>query len=212
MTSDQLIAEGRRLERPSVLLRATGNGPVVAFWHEPDDDEIESTGLRRRITVEATAIPNRPSDLQGLVSILTDEKELEFGTVEILSSVPKYAVELRAYPESVLPPVDAVFARGSEVVGDWLTANRWRRDIRYNDNFPDRHVVEAYEKVWFREYPIYREDVYAALGGWHWPCADDDWHDLIDGQLLVMTVRDSEPWVEGWRFRTGKFKVIQRIT
>jgi hypothetical protein len=44
------------------------------------------------------------------------------------------------------------------------------------------------------------------------PMADDDWHDLLDEQLMVFTIRDSEPWVEAWRTRTGQFRVIQRIT
>ena len=50
------------------------------------------------------------------------------------------------------------------------------------------------------------------LGGWHFPMADDDWHELIDEQLIAFTIRDSEPWVEAWRMRAGQFRVIQRIT
>ena len=34
----------------------------------------------------------------------------------------------------------------------------------------------------------------------------------LDDQLLVFTLRDSEPWVEAWRTKTGQFRVIQRIT
>jgi len=44
MTSEQLIVEGRKLERPCNFLRAHGSGPVAAIWYERDDDEIESTG------------------------------------------------------------------------------------------------------------------------------------------------------------------------
>ncbi len=40
----------------------------------------------------------------------------------------------------------------------------------------------------------------------------DDWHDLLDEKLILLTVRDSEPWVEAWLTGTGQFKVIQRIT
>ena len=116
-------------------------------------------------------------------------------------------------PAFVLPPIDAVFARGSEIVGEWLRLHDWPRDERYNDNFKDAAIVQEYERVWMREFPLYSEsDVYAVLGGWHWPCADGDWHDLVDEQLMVLTVRDSEPWVEAWRTRMGQFRVIQRIT
>ena len=61
-------------------------------------------------------------------------------------------------------------------------------------------------------HPLYQDgDVYAVLDGWHWPGPDHDWHDLIDEHLMILTVRDSEPWVEAWRMRTGEFRVIQRI-
>jgi hypothetical protein len=73
--------------------------------------------------------------------------------------------------------------------------------------------VSEYDRIYTREFPLYFEsDIHAVLGGWHWPGQDDDWHDLIDEQLMVLTVRDSEPWVEAWRTRTSQFKVIQRIT
>ena len=121
--------------------------------------------------------------------------------------------KLYAHAASVLPPIDAVFARGSEAVGEWIHSHGWERTYRYNDNFPDRDLVWEYEKVWKREFPLYfKSDIYAVLGGWHMPFADHDWHDLIDDCLMVITVRDSEPWVEAWRNRTGQFKVIQRIT
>jgi hypothetical protein len=51
MTSDQLIAEGRKLQRPCVFLRPKATGQVAAIWHEPDDEEIDATGHRCWITV-----------------------------------------------------------------------------------------------------------------------------------------------------------------
>ena len=48
--------------------------------------------------------------------------------------------------------------------------------------------------------------------GWHWPRADSDWHEMLDDQLMIFTLRDSEPWVEAWRTRSNQFRVIQRIT
>jgi hypothetical protein len=113
----------------------------------------------------------------------------------------------------VLPPIDAVFARGSEVVGEWIRSHGWERTDRYNDNFKDAAIVLEYQRLWQREFPIYFEsDIHAVLGGWHLPMPDDDWHELLDEQLMVLTIRNSEPWVEAWRMRTGKFKVIQRHT
>ena len=214
MTAQQLIEEGRKLERPCVFLRPQGSGPVAAIWHEWDDDEIEATGLRCWLTVDARLVPGLPASVTGFLTIFTDDRKCQGGRVEINQSWPKRpGTKLYAHSASVLPPVDAVFARGSETVGEWIRSHGWDRTERYNDNFKDSAVVREYERVWMREFPLYFDsDIYAVLGGWHWPGADDDWHDLIDEQLIALTIRDSEPWVEAWRARTGQFNVIQRIT
>ena len=214
MTPEQLIAEGRKLQRPCTFLRPQGTGPVAAVWHERDDDEIESMGQRCWLTVDSQHIPGLPLSIHGYVSIFTDEEKRQGGRVEVASSWPdRRGAPLYAHRASVLPPIDAVFARGSDIIGDWIRSNGWKRTDRYNDNFKDAAIVSEYERIWMSEFPLYSEsDVYAVLGGWHWPGEDNDWHDLIDEQLLVLTVRDSEPWVEAWRTRAGQFKVIQRIT
>ena len=214
MTYEQLISEGRKLERPCVFLRPTGTGPVAAVWYERDEGEIESSGYRCWLTVDARHIPGIPPSVAGFINVFTDEATCNGGRVEVISSWPSRAgTRLYAHPASVLPPIDAVFARGSEAVGAWIASHGWNRSERYNDNFKDSAIVERYERIWTREFPIYFEsDIYAVLGGWHFPCADDDWNGLIDEQLMVFTIRDSEPWVEAWRTKTGQFKIIQRIT
>ena len=214
MTPEQLIAEGRKLQRPCVFLRPQANGPVAAIWHEPDYDEIDATGHRCWITVDAGQIPGLPPSVTGSLSVFTDEEDCEGGKVEISSSRTKRAgTKLYAYTTSVLPPIAAVFARGSEKVNNWISSHGWDRTEPYNSNFKDAQIVEEYLNVWRQEFPLYFEsDIYAVLGGWHWLGQDADWHDLIDEQLMVLTVRDSEPWVEAWRTRTSRFKVIQRIT
>src|SRR5258708_31227352 len=58
---------------------------------------------------------------------------------------------------------------------------------------PPRSTLFPYTTLFrsTREFPIFHHesDIYAVLGGWHFPCADDDWHDLIDEQLMVFTIR-----------------------
>jgi hypothetical protein len=99
------------------------------------------------------------------------------------------------------------------LIGAWIESLGWNRDWRYNSNFKGRKIVEEYERIWMSEFPVYFEsDVHAILGGWHSPGADDDWHALIDEKLMVLTVRDSEPWVEAWRMPLNEYRVIQRIT
>lgn len=214
MTPDQLVQEGRNLQRPCVFLRPRGDGPIAGIWHERDRDQVATAAEHCWLTVDSRHIPGLPPSLTGYLSIYTDEANCQGGRVELSPSWPKRAgTALYAHAAEVLPPIDAVFARGSEVVGEWIRSHGWDRDERYNDNFEEREIVEAYDRIWMAEFPIYlKSEIYAVLGGWHFPCADDDWHDLIDEQFLGFTIRDSEPWVEFWRLRTGDFKVIQRIT
>lgn len=214
MTPELLISEGRRLQRPSIFLRAQGPGPIAARWYEPDWTEIDAKKERCWLTVDASQIPSLPSSVTGYISLFTDEEHLESGRIEVSDSWPNHpGTELYAQPHSVLPPVEAVFACGSDVVGEWIRRFGWERDIRYNDNFGDSDIVACYDQVRMKEFPIYFEsDVYAILGGWHCPMADEDWHDLIHSTLMILTLRDSEPWVEAWFTHDGDFKVIQRIT
>lgn len=214
MKPARLIAEGRRLARPCVFLRPGRRGRVAATWHEYDEDEVQHTGYRCWLTIDARFVPGISDKVSGFISVYTDAKRTKGGRIEVHAKAPtRPGITLRATEESVLPPIDAVFAQGSAAIEDWLTKNDWSRDDRYNSNFRDRAVVEAYERVWFQEFPFFIKDApYAVLGGWHLPGPDDDWYSLISEQLLVQTLRDSEPWVEAWRLRNGKFRVIQRVT
>lgn len=215
MTPEILLAEGKKLIRPCMFLRPDSTGPVAAIWHNRDRDEIDATGFRCWLTVTTSFIPGFPDDGPPFLSVFTDEEKCEGGRIEYsdIQSV-RPGIELRATAESVLPPIEAVFARGADVVAQWLASPSWPRLEWYNDNFPDRDVVVPYERAWAESYPLYLRDACpdAVLGGWHWPCADHDWYQLIDEQLLVFTVADSEPWVEAWHLRSGQDRVIQRIS
>ena len=152
MTPEQLISEGRKLERPCIFLRPRGTSPVAAIWHERGADEIQSTEYRRWITVDARFVPGLSPEVVGFISVLTDERKCQGGRVVLASKPPnRPGIELHAQAESVLPPIEAaVFARGSEAVAESLWANDWPRDERYNNNFRDRAIVEAYERVLWR--------------------------------------------------------------
>jgi len=211
MTSAELIEEGRRLQRPAVFLRPEPLGEIAAVWHssdEPGDDP----DFRPWLTVDARHIPGLDAAGTRYLTISTNEEDCKAGRVESVDALPA-GEPLYAHPAAVLPPIDAVFALGSDAVGEWLQANKWQRQTRYNDNFKDSAVTRAYQNLWMSEHPLYLgEDIAAVLGGWHLPGADDDWHDLIAEKLLAMTLRDSEPWVEAWQLRSGGYSVIQRTT
>ena len=128
MTSAQLIEEGRKLQRPCSFLRPHGNAPVAAVWYERDEDEIESTGHRCWLTVEARHIPGCPQSVTGYITIFTTDPAGEEGRVELTQAWPQRAgTELYAQAALVLPPLEAVFARGSEAIDVWLASRNLNR-------------------------------------------------------------------------------------
>jgi hypothetical protein len=213
MTAERLIEEGRKLQRPCNLLKPNGVGEPVAMWFESDPDDESITDWRRWLTVRADAIPNSRAPATVYFSLYTSG--FDKGLIDFVDGwPPRNGTPLYAHPSAVLPPIDAVIANGSGEIGEWLATNRWPRTERYNSNFPDSTLVKDYEKVWFSEHPIFKNDadVYAFTGGWHLPGQDSDWHDLVPAKLLLTTIRDSEPWVEVFQMPDGDYEVRQRIT
>jgi len=211
MTIQELIEEGRRIQRRTILLVPDGTGDCAAVWYGHQRGHKPEDGHRCWLSVDARCIPS--CDIRGWLSIYTNDKTYRGGRVEI-GSGPLQADGLRLFAREivVLPPIDAVIARGSPAIDSWLAQNKWQRTWRYNSNFRDSLMVKQYEAIECQENPLYRKGSYAALGGWHMPWADHDWHELIDERLLVKTYMDSEPWVEAWQMHSGEFEVIQRIS
>ena len=165
MTPDILLAEGRRLARPYVFLRPSGSGPVAAIWHGRDSHEIKKTGSRCWLTFDATFVSGLPKQFSGFLGVYVNEEKCKGGHIELHTSRPaRPGINLFATEESVIPPIDAIFTLGSASIGEWLAVNDWLCSTRYNDNFRDHAVVNAYERQWMKEYPLYRSDDTSAVG------------------------------------------------
>jgi hypothetical protein len=212
MSVDDLIEEGRHLRRPCVFLKSAPNGEVAAVWQHIFPRKTGEADFEPWLTVDARFVPGFDTTKIRFLSV-SSSSDCETGRVEVVPSLPP-GLPLYAYPTEVLPPIDAIFALGSERVEAWLRANGWQRGDRYNGNFGDRAIVEAYDRVWAQGDPVFgrHENLYAALGGWPFANAEDDWPELLHARLLAVTVKDCEPWVEAWEIPGGGFRVVQRIT
>lgn len=212
MSFAHLVAEGRRLQRPTAVLFADGSSSPAARWYERDEAESKATGVRCWMTVDSRRIPGMPEGTEGYLTLSGEANDLG-AWVEFSTTWPRrQGTALYAYSAAVLPPLDAVFARGSATVGRWIEDNGGDRRDRYFGKIAWDPAVAAYESLEQSEHPIYGDsDAYAILGGWHLRFPDDDWHDLIDEHLMMFTLRDSEPWIEVWRTAAG-IRAIQRVT
>src|SRR5262249_5630360 len=104
------------------------------------------------------------------------------------------------------PRMEALFKFGSKPIQEWLRANSVDPNNDYDPKLfsaQDQAALKAYEKVVAAEHPFQaRANCYAMLGGWSWCfqwCYGIDeaypWH-LFRKALIVLTVRDEEPWLE----------------
>src|SRR5262245_18160751 len=88
MTPELLIAEGRRLAKPCVFLRPEGVGSVAAVWHDADAQEMEKSGFRCWMTVDARYVPNLSDNDTGFISVFTNEEDCVGGRIEVNSAWP----------------------------------------------------------------------------------------------------------------------------
>ncbi|MEM7405171.1 MAG: hypothetical protein AAF458_07740 [Pseudomonadota bacterium] len=188
----QFLSEAEALARPCTTLRLDDTKPPMAYLHNAGPGAQLASIL----------------DGEQWLNVFLDEEV--GGYVEQSGGPSVSEMPLAGRAGHSLPPVDAVFLHGSDAVGDWLSKHDWPRDEPYNDNFPDP-TPALYDSLWRKQYPLYQSGVAATLGGWHVPWPEGDWYDYVDTRLVLLTLSDTEPFVEVFE-RGGEFTVVQRIT
>jgi len=191
MDADQLIAEGLRLARPSLVLRAGGcGGRPAGYWGGAGAVPPPPGDWRHWLTVECGWLHDQGLPLRGCLSLYEAAGDvLEFAALAdaekglpepLPGSTPLFGEE-----EPSIPPCEALTVCGSDA---------------------------AYDREYQRRCPLYRDDVYAVLGGWHtfWP--DMDVYDEEKGRLVLWTFHEAEPWIEVWLDKDGRLKAVPRVT
>lgn len=223
MTGDDLWEEGQNLGRPCVFLRDTGpKGDLGAAWGGHGLVPAPKGSYRHWLSIDCWCYKEflhhygvKIGPPAGVLSVYTDDDGGGVATHNRNAklSIKRGATPLYAHGGRSVPPIDAVFLRGSPAVKVWLKANKWKPEWGYNDNFKDKKPAKAYERSYQELCPLYSKSVtaHAVLGGWHFPWPDGDWAERVERSLLVWTFEDSEPWVEVWANAKG-YEVKQRIT
>ena len=214
MTGDALIAEGRRLARPCVHLRPNGaSSNFAALWRGPGLVPPPAGDYQHWLTIDCRFLPAGVGPSGGCLSVYTDNHD-RYGAAGYDPSAALDSARggrpLYTHPTVSLPPLEAVFLRGSPAVGAWLAEIGWQPDWGWNGNFPQAEVADAYHEALRANLPL-DGDVFAVLGGWNVPWPDGDWAELAELPLVVLTLAESEPWVEVFNTPDG-FRVIQRVS
>ena len=201
-----VVEQAELLSRPVVYLAPTHEGDQVGLWWGPSrrDDHCW-------LSLDCTLLPELGLPEGALEVAWHAASQSGSASVALAQRPVESAHLLRALRSRSLPPIEALFRFGSDLIGDWLDSCGWQRDWAYNDNFPDG-VARQYLRLFEQDHPMYSDSAWVAIGGWHFPWPDGDWHSLLQDRLLVTTYRDSEPWLEVWATADDLLQVKARTT
>ena len=196
-----------------------------------------SDSFEHWLTIDCRYLPEGVGPTSGCMSVYSDESECVAAVAYDPSAsllTPPGSQLLFAHPTVSMPPLDAVFLFGSKTVHEWLAEIGWKPEWGGEVNFggwrsewggtvdlSDRksrlaysNVLRAYKKVAKVEncpIPDHGPDVFAVLGGWHFPWPDGDWQELTAHPLVLWTKAESEPSIEVFR-TDNTFRTFHRIT
>lgn len=217
MFADEIIAEGERLAKPSMLLdeKPSPTG-VMAYWRgqgrngysgRPED--------RHRMTFDCAWLAQQGIRVSGSIGLydvhsgwripfVLDRVPSPLSDLGITGGTPLYGHEAMS-----IPPIEALCLYGGEPVERWLASqglDRTDYDAAFNTD-----VGKAYNRVYQDRCPFFWNGPAAVLGGWHtiWP--DDDYYLPREMRLVLWTFWESEPWIEVFE-RAPNFPIRMRIT
>lgn len=230
MNLKELIAEGEALQRPSMLLSANPNsGGIVGYWggvrgdvpESPPDQSSYVTRRRHILTIDEQVFPTlfeRSIRIGPIGLFLWDttngvKQHLDIGYDQQFSTMTCTGVPLYGVAALSFPPFAAVSLYGSPAVETWLKelgVKRHEYGYLWNNDLVNDYIAEYMKRA-----PQYQKasGVDVIAGGWHMTWPEDDYYAPLETRLLFLTLRDSEPFYEGWFVPTGPaFYVKHRIT
>ncbi len=208
-----LVEEGKKLARPSLLLR--DRGPVYAAilggsgvvppagpgeWHH-------------RLSFSGDHLPINPRNLQGVISVYCQDDYLQSlaAVHDPAATLPEETDGTKLYGTTFdcLPSVGVVLAKGGAAVNRWTRAiGEWIGDL---DFFECQEPVARYIEVFQAQHPHWADpSCRMMLGGWGADFPEADWISRMNQTLLACQLRD-EPFLEV--FDTGEeLQVDEHVT
>jgi hypothetical protein len=125
---------------------------------------------------------------------------------KFLGGTPLYGIEKPSYP-----PLQILCLEGGPIVEDWLSELGMKKTDADHPRVYDTPEGSAYELFFQSHDPVILNNCFACLGGYHmtWPESET----IYDHgkQFVLITIKDSEPWIEVWPCETG-YKAVWRVT
>jgi hypothetical protein len=213
MELDTLMAEGMRLSKPCIHLRAgDGASEVQGIWGGQGVLEVpHKSDWVHRVSVACSALQLLGFELEGCLSVYESAGGC-IAEIDSTAGLPHSSTSglvLLGSPMMSFPPLDAVCLYGNSEIEEWLKSEGLSR----NDaaDLDGTRLGDAYQREYQARSPLYVENADVVLGGWHMIWPEDDAYDENKGSLLLWTFRDAEPWIEVW-LNGGQLDVKERIT
>jgi len=203
MNSETLINIGTH-HAMEILVYSQRGDPAEMFWHGRTGPRIRE----HRLWMEGV-IPvgnNRGQRFR----LLLDAEKGESGKLLLGSEEAPSGVRLKVRTARLLPDLDHLFLLNEPTIQTCLATKGWEKTWGWNGNFKDT-AADAYNLIYQQSQPLYSKDDFAYFGGWPFIFPDSDPTETAGQSFLLMTVKDSEPWVEVWE-KGREFRVFQRIT
>jgi hypothetical protein len=205
MTIDELIVEGERLAKPSLLLSEDRSpiGPVAYWGGKGREGHRDPKDVRHRVTIDCGWLSEHGVPVRGSIGVYDVESrplppvpiwldrlpDVPLNGLGMQGGTPLYGQESPSFP-----PIEALCLYGGPSVDAWL------RPIGLDRTDYDQAMAtelgQAYNGVYQQRCPLYSDQYAGVLGGWHamWP--DDEFYLPREMRLVLWTLWDSEPWIE----------------
>lgn len=210
MKPQDLISEGEAITKKCFLLNPSASGEIVGYWGGTRSDIPDSfppvvtefTSRRHLVTVAESLLKQLGIERLGPTSLyewedvegdyhLNVERDYRTRFSDFTcSGQPLYATEVQSFP-----PLEALCLHGSQRVADWLASLGLER---YEYWKVPRELTAEYKTHYRGQTPIMQNSADVVVGGWHMMWPEDDFYMPPEMTLVLLTLRDAEPWYSVW--------------
>jgi hypothetical protein len=208
-----LIAEGWKLARPTLVLKASGKTYAGVVEGEGVVEPTRPGNWKHLFSFRCDQIPENAGNLGGVISVYEQDDYLDgraaFHDAEAI--LPRKTTGVKVFGakrQQCLPSVGVVLSKGSAAVRNWVkSVGEWVGDLGY---FEDNSRVADYMGEFQANHPHFDFDCRLMLGGWGAVYPESDWMKRMKHTLLA-SKPSREPWIDVYKVGK-KFEVDLEVS